>query len=627
MKIDIRPTRSKRQRRRLPRPVLIGLVTTAVIVILLGVYFIMGGTVTARHARAAQAALEVAQTKLADQQFAEADDDLQTIVDELVATRGSLTRFDSLGFIPYVNHQLVAARHIIDGGIISVRALVDVADLADSIITPLTSTETISLASLSPDEKSEIIGKISDAEPELIDVQKQLQEARSEFLAVSSSGLVGPLKKVQQKIEDSLPAFNDLIDNALPLARVLPDLAGHPDQNTYLFLLENNSELRPTGGFIGTYGVIKVHEGEIIEFATDNVYNLDSKSGITVTPPLPLQRYVQADKWFLRDANWSPDFPTAAEQALWFYDREGGPTKGFDGVIAITPTVIARLLEVTGPIETDGVTFTTENFESQLYYQVSQGFASQGIAFTDRKDIIGNLGTILITKLLSLPQDQWPALWQNLFRNLKEKQFLLYSRNSEAQQLLVDQGWSGSVTPTTGDYVMVVDANMASLKSDPTVKRHVTYTLDKEKNTATLSMEYNHTGTFDIRTTRYRTYVRFYVPLGSEFISAEGNDKDIETSTELDKTVFGTFMSIEPGTTEKISITYTLAPTVSQAIEDGSYSLLAQKQAGTVDHQLTVELNFGRDVKAVTPHSAIVDKNSLRYQTSFLTDTTLDVSL
>lgn len=589
----------------------------------------VSGLATLQHARAAQSALTDAQQQFGEKDFSGVQTSIDTATSELLATRGTLNRYTAVGFVPFVNRQIVAARHIIDGGIITLQALSSANTLADSILTPLTGPETISLASLSPDEKSDIIGKISDAGPELNEIQRKLSDARAEFVAVPEKGLVAPLAAIQKEIADKLPEFDQLINDALPLVKILPELAGHPDTNTYLFLLENNSELRPTGGFIGTYGVIKVHEGEIIDFQTDNVYNLDSVSGISVTPPLPLQRYNQADTWYLRDANWSPDFPTSAEQAIWFYEHEGGATRGFDGVIAITPTMIARLLDVTGPIETDGITFTSENFETELYYQVSRGYARQGIAFTDRKDIIGNMGTILITKLLSLPQDQWPQLWDNLITNLNEKHLLLYSRNDDAQSLLVEQGWSGSVAQTDGDYFQIVDANLASLKSDPAVKRTVSYSLsmDGDRPTATLSMQYHHVGDFDERTTRYRTYVRMYVPSGSEFISADGNDNDVTTTEELGKTVFETFMSIEPGTTETVSVTYALSPQVAAAINSGSYHLLAQKQPGTIDHQLSLSLNFGRDITSVTPHTAVVDKNSITYQTAFLTDQTIDIKL
>lgn len=628
MKISLGHSKRIRRRRLSRRSIIIIAVAVAVLAIV-GGYFIVYAKIVVSHATAAQAEVKKAQQQLADQDFDSAKISLSEATSELIATRGSLNRFSALSTFPYVKSQLLAARQIIAGGIITVQALADVADVAKSVLTPLTSKETISLASLSFDEKSQLIENISQAEPALIDIQSQLRAARAEFVAVPSKGLIGPLSRIQKEIEDKLPAFDQIIESALPLARVIPELTGHPDTATYLFLLENNSELRPTGGFIGTYGVIKIHEAEITTFETDNVYNLDSESDITVTPPLPLQQYIKADYWYLRDANWSPDFPTSAEKAIWFYQHEGGPVRDFDGVIAITPNVISSLLKVSGPIETDGITFTAENFEAELYHQVSSGFLRQGIAFEDRKDIIGNLGTILITRLLSLPQDRWPALWQSIITSLDEKQFLLYAKEFNTQTLLVEQGWSGSVTATDSDYLMVVDANMASLKSDPAVKRTISYRLeaDQDQPTATASIEYRHAGTFDERTTRYRTYVRMYVPLGSSLSSSSGNDQEITTETELGKTVFGTFMSIEPGETETLAITYALAPEIISLLDSGAYSFIAQKQPGTIDHKLSVDLKFERDVKAVTPRTVVVDKKGVTYHTAFLTDQTIVIAL
>ncbi|HCX28112.1 MAG TPA: hypothetical protein DHI91_03160, partial [Candidatus Portnoybacteria bacterium] len=49
------------------------------------------------------------------------------------------------------------------------------------------------------------------------------------------------------------------------------------------------------------------------------------------------------------DANWFADFPSSAKKIMSFYEKAGGSTA--DGVISLTPTIIERLLSMTGPIE------------------------------------------------------------------------------------------------------------------------------------------------------------------------------------------------------------------------------------------------------------------------------------
>src|SRR6185295_17089120 len=109
---------------------------------------------------------------------------------------------------------------------------------------------------------------------------------------------------------------------------------------------------------------------------------------------------------------------------------------------------------------------------------------------------------------------------------------------------------------------MVVDANLASLKTDFAMNRTLRYEI--LKNTAgqwigRTTVHYENHGHFDFKTSRYRTYTRLYVPLGSQLVRVVGalqNDKILnpkgdqgkpDVSTELGLTVFGAFTSIEPG--------------------------------------------------------------------------------
>ena len=125
----------------------------------------------------------------------------------------------------------------------------------------------------------------------------------------------------------------------------------------------------------------------------------------------------------------------------------------------------------------------------------------------------------------------------------KQKQIMIFSNNEELQKNLERNNWSGAIKKTDSDYLLVVDANLASLKTDPAVKRKIKYELSLEGNDykARVSIEYDHGGEFDWKTTRYRTYTRIYVPEGSRLISADGfineQNKKVEAdvSNDLDK--------------------------------------------------------------------------------------------
>jgi hypothetical protein len=451
------------------------------------------------------------------------------------------------------------------------------------------------------------------------------------------------LKNSIKPIQDQLPAVQRALENALPAAEILPPIAGYPEEQTYLFLLQNNTELRPTGGFIGTYGILKVKDAEITSFKTDNIYNLDDpvQKSLNIEPPVALQKYLKAERWFMRDSNWSPDFPTSAEKALWFYAKENGSEKNIDGVIATTPDMIKSLLKLTGEIKVNGITFTEANFVETLQYQVEQGYYRQGISESDRKEVIGAMADELMNRLMNFPQKRWGELWQVIGDNITQKQLLFYSKQPSLQSMINQENWGGNVRPTTTeDFLMVVDANMASLKSDPGVKRTIDYTVDQTDDGVygDVTITYDNQGTFNWKSTRYRTYTRVYVPKGSQLIEQSGvmlNDSlsggksgQAEVYDEFDKTAIAGFISIEPKTTGQLHYRYKLPATVADTTNGNRYSLIIEKQAGTTSHTLNVNLSFKRSILTAEPIDKFQRKahNSVALNTDLLTDRAFDIT-
>jgi hypothetical protein len=226
------------------------------------------------------------------------------------------------------------------------------------------------------------------------------------------------------------------------------------------------------------------------------------------------------------------------------------------------------------------------------------------------------------------------VLMEDAFRT---KQFFVYHTKTDVQKVLVRAGWSGaiSVPLAVSDVQMVVDANVASLKSDPAVQRTIRYEMTKDVNGNRIgrtSITYKHTGKFDWKTSRYRTYTRLYVPLGSELIRVTGALKDDRTqnpndesgapdiSSELGMSVFGAFIAIEPGATGTLTFEYKLADTVRSAIASRAYTLRVLKQGGAQNHALTLDLDFGKNVLHANPSEDSKEWGDTHYRAATILD-------
>lgn len=132
------------------------------------------------------------------------------------------------------------------------------------------------------------------------------------------------------------------------LASNLASILGSGEDKNYLILFQNNMELRPTGGFIGSYGVANFGGGKMNGLNINDIYSADGQLKGHIEPPLPIKNYLDEANWWFRDSNWNPDFPTSAERAEWFLNKE--MDQQVDGVVAIDLQPIKDVLAYTGPI-------------------------------------------------------------------------------------------------------------------------------------------------------------------------------------------------------------------------------------------------------------------------------------
>ena len=558
-----------------------------------------------------------AQENLIAQDFEAASHPLDSAIKCFNTAHDEFQSFKWLSTIPWLGSQITAVDNLLAAGIATGVSVEQINDLAIDIVTPLQRNDDIGLSSLSEEETVKLLKSIAEGKPFLEKSKKSIDEAVNYIDQIPDRGLINKIKEVTDPLKEQVPALQDAIDKAISASQIIPAIAGYPEEKTYLFLLQNNTEMRPSGGFIGTYGILKVKNGDIIHFETDNSYNLDkpAEAYLSVEPPWPLTRYNAVYSWFFRDSNWSPDFPTTAEKAEWFYHQERGSEQNIDGIVAVTPTFIQSLLSLTGDIKINGLTFTEDNLVETLQYQVEKGFLRKGLEESERKEIIGVLSSMILDKVLELPKSKWPDLWKVFTQDIVEKQILLYVKDEYVQNFILKENWGGAIQNTDYDYLSVIDANLASLKSDPVVKRTIEYQVRRDGSNfiADVRLTYKNEGSITWKTTRYRTYTRIYVPQGAVLLTSSGSMVDcklteegsVETTEENNKTVFGTFICIEPDEEKTLTFKYKLPDFINEVFEADTYQLLVQKQAGAEAHNLKINIDLGKN------HSMISDIDNI----------------
>jgi hypothetical protein len=146
-------------------------------------------------------------------------------------------------------------------------------------------------------------------------------------------------------------------------------------------LFQNESELRPTGGFIGSYGLLTFKSGKLISFEIKDIYEADGQLQGHVEPPWEIKNYLNEANWYMRDANWKADFVKTSADIQWFLGKE--MNQKVDGVIGIDLAVAKSILGVIGEVYVPD--FNEKINSNNLYEQAEYYAETKFFPVQDRK--------------------------------------------------------------------------------------------------------------------------------------------------------------------------------------------------------------------------------------------------
>jgi hypothetical protein len=387
-----------------------------------------------------------------------------------------------------------------------------------------------------------------------------------------------PITKDEQK---ELSVLNALVENFTQKDGEI---------KTFMLLLQNNMELRPGGGFLGQYAIIKIKDGEVLSSYFEDANLLDQRIKAKVPTPYPFERMMQLKNWKFRDSNFSPDFPINVEKAKYFYRLSGKGSTAFDGVIAINAQVLNDILKLTGPITVPGYAteFNSDNAFLKLEEVVEKQYImNPEIDTQNRKAIMKKMLPIVIDKLFTLGNIS--KLTELAHQEFRSKNVMVNFSDEKLQALAAGVAWTGEMNQNwDGDYLMMVDANMGALKTDYYMKREINYDIDLtgEKPVVNLGILYKNTAPYgDWRTSDYHTYMRLYLPKGATLLERVMMN-NISAGEDFGKSWIGFMGHVLIGGQTDVKIKYELPAEFPR----DNYKLLIQKQSGVSDIPVKVHV-------------------------------------
>jgi hypothetical protein len=514
-----------------------------------------------------------------------------------------------LGWVPVYGGDIASVEPIFD----TAYELVFAADGAYQGISPI-------LQTIHADGGSPLVTTVTtsliDAQPQLSVANQYLDEAKIARNKIDDSRLS---PEVRALMLDKVDPAIQLLGEELVFVMTAPKLLGATSAGpqTYLLLLQNEDELRATGGFITGVGTVVIRDGNLLSFEIMDSAEVDDFTKPYPPAPWQLQQYMNSRILLLRDSNWSPDFPTSAAMAEFLYAYTRYHTA--DGVIALDQEALRSILTVVGPVEVEGASnpIAADNvipYMRQEKYEIESD--AQGVRH--RKTFMGRLGEAILEKIQSKSGLSWSSFLNVFQQALNERHILLQLDDPGMTKLLVERNWDGAVRTGNGDFLLVTDTNVGFNKTNAVVDVQLTYNVDLTDVTspmAKLTVVHTNNTPADIpcrqwwgraQTTYaeqinhcYWDYMRIYLLKGTQLLDATPQAVPAEW-TILNQAVparvdllddlidnalgYGTFLVVPGGTSLETSFQFLLPNRVVSSLGDSSsfsYELRLQKQAGT----------------------------------------------
>ena len=405
----------------------------------------------------------------------------------------------------------------------------------------------------------------------------------------------------------------------------------------FLILLQNEGELRSTGGWLSSYGIIGIEGGQIRELFVDDIYNADGTLKIQnkkFTPPQSLVNALETTDYSFSLVNWDPDLYNVMLESEKFVSALG---KGndLDGIITIDISFIQNLLDKWGGIEVPGENelITSENIYPKIF-EMHEAFTPG----SDRKStFLANLANEIVTKLLSSDFNGYTDILSVFEKSLDEKDLQLVFKNPDATRFTNSHNWDGQLDSKYVSAPILIDWNWGANKANLYLQRDHNLDIDIEETEITYTYEVN----VDNQSTSttypqgdYINYTRIYIPSGAKLLNIQGiENNEYDIYSEGGFQVVGGWFNTLAGESNTLVIKYKVSKSslgtyfpITIQNDNTFFDLNIFKQPGTKQESYVLNISYPEDWSVVESNELTSISNQLNRRFDLVSDTEFNIT-
>lgn len=465
-------------------------------------------------------------------------------------------------FLPVVGQHVEALRQVAAAG----------EDLSASAVTTATTAD---YRDLKAEGGVVDLARVTSLQAPVRDSADTVNAAVASVAEVRSPWLLGLVTTQLDEFDEKLADAASQTELAAQALEIAPALLGADGPKHYFVSFSTPAESRPGGGFVGAYGLLRADRGDLELLESGDLAPLNPEGGVSgggyafEPPPGWQERYGSYfTNVFLGNHAASPDWPTDASVIAQLFPQTPGGLP-VDGVIYADPAALAAFLQLTGPIEVEGIDgpLNAENAEQYLLrdqYEIYEGTEERG----ERKELLGDVARVTFDALTSRPLPGVTTLTEVLGPAVAQGHLRVSVFEPTAQAFLDEIDLSGRWEVRPGaDVLSVRSANLLANKIDAFLFRDVDVatSLDPEtgelRSTVTVTLrndapeeanDYLIGNELELPSATNLQVVGLYSPHRLAGASLDGEPAGVNTQSEFGVKVFSAPVELAPGQTRTL---------------------------------------------------------------------------
>lgn len=357
-----------------------------------------------------------------------------------------------LEFVPWLGADIKATRVIslgLDQIIQSVAPLIEQSDTLELGKSDL------------PETLKALSGTVDALDTAITNLEKDLG-------TVKSGELHFGLDKKVEKLKTLVGETRVAVHAGSPLVKTAALLLNQPGKSKWFVATQNASELRASGGLLGSYAVISIENGnvELTDFGADA--KLLARGKLSVNFDSGVENVWGADLADWRDLNVSSHVPDDGQIILDAWQEKFN--QKLDGVIFFSQGTVAHLLGATGAVTVNGEKLDSSNAVDFLTKDIYALFPN----VKTKNNVVSTLMKKLFENLATSTLDS-QALYKSLSDTKNLDDVYLWARDEKLQEQIISSGLDGGISPLPGPDVIIGLNNGGGNKLDAYLKSEYVY--------------------------------------------------------------------------------------------------------------------------------------------------------